>query len=41
MKILLHSSFLWLFAGGFAIGAAGLAAFHPVETAPAAVSARR
>ena len=33
MKTLLHSSFLWLLAGGFALGAAGLAAFHPVEVA--------
>ena len=42
MKTLLHSSFLWLFASGFALGAIGLREFHPVQaTTPAAMSAAR
>lgn len=31
MHRLLRSSFVWQFAGGFVLGAAGLLAFHPAE----------
>ena len=39
---LLKSSFLWQFAAGFLLGAAGLAALHPeqVTAAPATQPAR-
>lgn len=37
MKYLIKSSFVWQFAVGFALGAAGLVALHPAaaETLPA------
>lgn len=31
MATLMKSSVLWQFVGGFALGAAGLAALHPAE----------
>jgi len=31
MRRLIRSSFLWQFAGGFALGAVGLFALHPAE----------
>ena len=31
MRRLLKSSFVWQFAGGFALGAVGLFALHPAE----------
>lgn len=41
MRKILKSSFLWQFAGGFAIGAVGLFALSPAASAaPAAISAR-
>lgn len=31
MRALLKSSFVWQFAGGFALGALGLVVLHPAE----------
>ncbi|MET4896826.1 hypothetical protein RN629_06565 [Sphingomonadaceae bacterium jetA1] len=31
MRALLKSSFVWQFAGGFALGALGLVMLHPAE----------